>query len=366
MTAPCCGRTIRSPASPCRCGRRARSCAAPPPTASAATCAQRRMEEHNRLLYVALTRAEDRLVVCGWRTRRPPPDDVLVQPGQPRLRRAGSRNASVRRLGRVAPLRQRRSAPNPRVRGGRRQPNHCRRRRPGSVRRPTGGRRRRRRSPPGRCRWRPAGRRGWNLARSPPRPRRWPSGRGRAIGSGAGSCCMRCCSTCRRCRRRSARMRPGAGWTGPATGLPPEAPAEMAAEVHGDPGASRTGAAVRTGQPSRGAADRRWWATTVIGGLVDRLAVLPDRVLIADFKTNRRPPARVADTPVTVSAPDGRLSRRAARHLSGSPGALRADLDPRGAGEHAGRRAARFARPRPCAGAAVDRFPPPPHLPGKP
>ena len=27
---------------------------------------QRQMEEHNRLLYVALTRAEDRLLVCGW------------------------------------------------------------------------------------------------------------------------------------------------------------------------------------------------------------------------------------------------------------------------------------------------------------
>ncbi len=36
----------------------------------------------------------------------------------------------------------------------------------------------------------------------------------------------------------------------------------------------------------------------VIGGLVDRLAVLPDRVLVADFKTNRRPPVEVADTPV--------------------------------------------------------------------
>ena len=30
---------------------------------------QRQMEEHNRLLYVALTRAEDRLLVCGWQTR---------------------------------------------------------------------------------------------------------------------------------------------------------------------------------------------------------------------------------------------------------------------------------------------------------
>jgi ATP-dependent helicase/nuclease subunit A len=39
-------------------------------------------------------------------------------------------------------------------------------------------------------------------------------------------------------------------------------------------------------------------ADQVIGGLVDRLVVLPDRVLIADFKTNRRSPVRVNDTPV--------------------------------------------------------------------
>ena len=36
----------------------------------------------------------------------------------------------------------------------------------------------------------------------------------------------------------------------------------------------------------------------VVGGLVDRLAVLADRVLVADYKTNRRPPTRVEDTPV--------------------------------------------------------------------
>jgi ATP-dependent helicase/nuclease subunit A len=34
-----------------------------------------RMEEYNRLLYVALTRAEDRLVVCGWETRHKIPDE---------------------------------------------------------------------------------------------------------------------------------------------------------------------------------------------------------------------------------------------------------------------------------------------------
>jgi ATP-dependent helicase/nuclease subunit A len=37
---------------------------------------------------------------------------------------------------------------------------------------------------------------------------------------------------------------------------------------------------------------------TVVGGLVDRLVVLPDAVLVADFKTNRRAPAHVEATPV--------------------------------------------------------------------
>ncbi|MSP05068.1 MAG: double-strand break repair helicase AddA [Acetobacteraceae bacterium] len=35
----------------------------------------------------------------------------------------------------------------------------------------------------------------------------------------------------------------------------------------------------------------------IIGGLVDRLAVFPDRVLLADYKTNRDPPGDVANTP---------------------------------------------------------------------
>jgi ATP-dependent helicase/nuclease subunit A len=39
-------------------------------------------------------------------------------------------------------------------------------------------------------------------------------------------------------------------------------------------------------------------AGSVIGGLVDRLAVLPDAVLVADYKTNRDPPATADDAPV--------------------------------------------------------------------
>ena len=33
---------------------------------------RRQLQEYRRLLYVALTRAQDRLYICGWQTRRPP------------------------------------------------------------------------------------------------------------------------------------------------------------------------------------------------------------------------------------------------------------------------------------------------------
>ncbi len=39
-------------------------------------------------------------------------------------------------------------------------------------------------------------------------------------------------------------------------------------------------------------------ASQVIGGLIDRLAVQPGRVLVADYKTNRNPPQDVAHTPI--------------------------------------------------------------------
>jgi ATP-dependent helicase/nuclease subunit A len=37
---------------------------------------------------------------------------------------------------------------------------------------------------------------------------------------------------------------------------------------------------------------------SVVGGLVDRIAILPDRVLICDYKTGRDAPDRAEDTPV--------------------------------------------------------------------
>jgi ATP-dependent helicase/nuclease subunit A len=83
----------------------------------------------------------------------------------------------------------------------------------------------------------------------------------------------------------------------PGLGLPPGEAERMADEVlavlsHPDL-APLFGPDSRAEVPLTGVV-----ADQVVGGLVDRLAVLPDRVLVADFKTNRRPPARVADTPV--------------------------------------------------------------------
>jgi ATP-dependent helicase/nuclease subunit A len=49
-------------------------CALPPPAAAALEAARlRRDQEYRRLLYVAMTRASDRLYVCGWCTKRTAP-----------------------------------------------------------------------------------------------------------------------------------------------------------------------------------------------------------------------------------------------------------------------------------------------------
>lgn len=66
--------------------RKALSCAAIDDLRSAARA--RVMQEYNRLLYVALTRAEDRLLVCGWEGKKPAPAESwyeLVRQGFARL-----------------------------------------------------------------------------------------------------------------------------------------------------------------------------------------------------------------------------------------------------------------------------------------
>ncbi len=48
------------------------------------------IEEQNRLLYVALTRASDRLVVCGWQGRSAPPEDCWYELCRRGFERAGA------------------------------------------------------------------------------------------------------------------------------------------------------------------------------------------------------------------------------------------------------------------------------------
>ncbi len=86
----------------------------------------------------------------------------------------------------------------------------------------------------------------------------------------------------------------------------------------------------------------------VVGGLVDRLVVLPDRVLVADFKTNRRPPARVEDTPVMYLRQMASYRAVLRAIFPGPAGAVRFDLDARGQGGDPAGRATRFPRSRPC------------------
>ena len=86
-------------------------------------------------------------------------------------------------------------------------------------------------------------------------------------------------------------------------------------------------------------------AGAVVGGLVDRLAVLPDRVLVADFKTNRRPPGAVEDTPVLYLRQMAAYRAVLRDDLPRPRHRLRTGLDPDVAGRHAARRAAGSACP---------------------
>lgn len=84
----------------------------------------------------------------------------------------------------------------------------------------------------------------------------------------------------------------------PALALAEAAQAEIAAEVErilsDDRFAPLFGPDSRAEVPITGALDDGF----VISGQIDRLVVLPDRVLVVDYKSNRPPPQRVADVPV--------------------------------------------------------------------
>ena len=293
------------------------------------------MEEHNRLLYVALTRAEDRLLVCGWQTRRGLERRVLVPAGRTRLRQLAGRAGAVRRLGRRTTALRHAAAcgTGPRAGPGDAAAGRslCR---PGPARRRAGAPVP---CPPnlaGRSGWHPAGPRTSNSDRCRPPPRRSRPGRRRATGTAAAPCCTRCYSICRTCRAIGVRPRRRAWLDRPGNGLPAGETETLTREVlaildHPEL-APLFGPGSRAEVPLTGLV-----GGTVVGGLVDRLAVLDDRVLIADYKTNRRRSDERRGHAAAVPAADGGLPCGSARHLPGPHRGLRAGLDPDIAGCHA-------------------------------
>ena len=257
--------------------------------------AERRMEEHNRLLYVALTRAEDRLVVCGWQTRRTMPDTCwyrLVERGFQRLETEciplGDWGDALRHAmaQRVPP-----EPPKPLVVIGAQAPLP-----PWPGRAPD---------------WRPL-----PPPEEPARPERLapsrPEGAELGLVPAAASPLAERGAVDRFHRGQvlhallqhlpdlppHARPAAARAWLErPGHKLPAGEAAALAEEVlaileHPEL-APLFGPGSRAEVPLTGLV-----GNAVVGGLIDRLVVLDDRVLLADYKTNRRPPERDADTPV--------------------------------------------------------------------
>ncbi len=266
-----------------------------------ATAARRRGEEHNRLLYVALTRAEDRLIVCGWQPKKAPPDTCWYE-----LVRNGFAHLAAEALSfNIVP------APwdgdlmvHACTQGA--APDKCRPAQGGEIATPLpawAGK------PPD-----------WTAQEPPPEPALpSPLAPSRPENAGLGSVPGAASPLAERdpsgLRFRRGQIVHALLQHLPA--LPAADRAAAAAEFLGRPGsfvpASEAAALVseimavldhpdlaplfgplgRAEVPLTGVV-----AGVVIGGLVDRLAVMPDRVLVADYKTNRSPPREVDDTPV--------------------------------------------------------------------
>ncbi len=263
--------------------------------------ARRRSEEYNRLLYVALTRAEDRLLVCGWQTKREPPPDCwynLVRTGFLAVGAIPARFDAPtdfwdgERLVHAATQ----SAPPDRTEATEAAPTEA--------------------ALPAWAGAAPL----WQSAPSPPEPAMpLPLAPSRPQDGTLGSV-PRAASPLAGRDADGARFRRGqllhtllqhlpplprgdhtaaAGsyLQQPCHGLAADEAEKLVADVLavlGHPAlAALFGPHGRAEVALTGVVGGR-----VVGGLVDRLAVLPDRVLLADYKTNRSPPASLANVPI--------------------------------------------------------------------
>ena len=254
------------------------------------------LEEHNRLLYVALTRAEDRLVVAGWEMGRSLAEECwyrLVARGFERLaaeRRPFALGWEGERQILTVPQRARpeTAAGEADAAAGRLPgwagcaPDWHARPPPAEPARPE--------------RLAPSRPEGISLGAPPPSasPLRLRDAGGRRFRRGElVHAALQHLPTIAAERRAEATKRFF------ARSAPELSPAEVAAEVAAVLGVlshpdlvELFGPEGRAEVPLTGLV-----GGNVVGGLVDRLAVLPERVLVADFKTNRRPPATIAETP---------------------------------------------------------------------
>jgi ATP-dependent helicase/nuclease subunit A len=264
------------------------------------------IEEHNRLLYVALTRAEDRLVVCGWSARRTPDEACwhrLVERGFERLGAAEVAFDAVEG-GWEGPMRvfEAAQAVAPEAdRGG------------GAVRAAV--------APPGWAGMAP----GWVPAPVPAEPALpMPLAPSRPEGVEAGQVPAAASPLAGRdgdrgrfrrgqvvhallqhlpelepASREAAALRYLAGpGMGAAVGDAGRLVAEVMAILAHPALVPLFGPGSRAEVPLTGLVAGIDGTRRVVGGLVDRLAVLPDRVLLADYKTNRVPPAGPEGAPV--------------------------------------------------------------------
>jgi ATP-dependent helicase/nuclease subunit A len=241
---------------------------------------RRRMEEHNRLLYVALTRAEDRLVICGWQTRRALDEACwyrLVECGFDAL--PATMDGEVRRY--ASPQQ---ASP---------EPGATRRKAVEPTEPPAWHTRPPPEEPTAPVRLAPSRPENAELGGVPAAtspltardPTRNPLQRGKLIHA-----LLQHLPDLPRDRREEAVRR----WLD----RPGNDDIDLLAEETLDVMEHKELAALfepgsRAEVPLTGVV-----GNAVIGGLVDRLAVLKDRVLVADFKTSRRPPERVEDTPL--------------------------------------------------------------------
>ena len=259
---PSCGQPIRPHGACADLVAAARAALRRRPDACATRRTRRRMEEHNRLLYVALTRAEDRLLVCGWQTRRGPNDECwyrLVERGFDSLPAERAPFDGLGRRTSRATATPQRAAPA-RERGPRRCGRRRSRCRPGPARRRLARRRRCPPNPAAPSGWRPAGPRTSNSDRCRPRPsplaaREAASNRFRR-GKLLHALLQHLPDLPHDRREAAASRLAGSARQRPARRRGRSADARSA----GDPRPPGAGTAVRSGQPRRSAADRRWSA----------------------------------------------------------------------------------------------------------